>query len=146
MPFQSRRAPLELAADIRATLETISRSRSEPVHRVTRATMLLAYASGATISSIARSLGADRQKVGRCVDKALRLGALACRKPKDLGYAEESWTMKLLAQHVRRHCEGANHPSLSKLAHATVWKILSRQENRPCKNPYRLERRGSTGR
>ena len=31
MPFQSRRAPLELTADIRATLETISRSRSEPV-------------------------------------------------------------------------------------------------------------------
>ena len=29
MPFQSRRAPLELTAD--ATLETISRSRSEPV-------------------------------------------------------------------------------------------------------------------
>lgn len=172
MPFQSRRAPLELAADIRAALETISRSRSEPVHRVTRAAMLLAYASGATISSIARSLGADRQKVGRCIDKALRLGALAaledmprsgrpaqissearkwvvslaCRKPKDLGYAEESWTMKLLALHARQHCEGANHPSLSKLAPATVWKILSRQENRPRKNSYRLERRGSTGR
>ena len=170
MPFQSRRAPLELTADIRATLETISRSRSEPMHRVTRATMLLVYASGATIASIARSLGTNRQRVGRCVDKALRLGALAalkdlprsgrpaqissearewvvalaCRKPKDLGYAEELWTMKLLAQHVQQHCEEANHPSLSKLVPATVWKILSRQENRP--RSYRLERRRSTGR
>ena len=171
MPFQSRRAPLDLTADIRATLETISRSRSEPVYRVTRATMLLAYASGTTISSIARSLGTNRPKVGRCVDKALRLGALAAledlprsgrpaqisseaqawvvalagRKPKDLGYAEELWTMKLLAQHVRQHCEGANHPSLLKLAPGTVWKILSHQENRPRKKSYRLQRRGSTG-
>ena len=105
--------------------------------------MLLAYASGATISSIARSLGTDRQKIGR--DKALQLGALAalqdmprsgrpaqippearawvvalaCQKPKDLGYAEELWTMKLLAQHVQQHCEGAKHPSLSKLAPGT---------------------------
>ena len=105
--------------------------------------MLLAYASGATISSIARNLSTNRQKVGRCVDKALELGALAalqdlprsgrpaqippearawvlaCQKPKDLGYAEELWTMKLLAQHVQQHCEGANHSSLSKLAPGT---------------------------
>lgn len=134
--------------------------------------MLLAYASGATIGSIARSLGTNRPKVERCVDKALRLGALAaledlprsgrraqissearewvvalaCRKPKDLGYAEGLWTMKLLAQHARQHCERANHPSLSKLVPAKVWKILSRQENRPRKKLYRLERRGSTGR
>ena len=41
----------------------------QPGRCVTRATMLLAYAP------TARSL--RRQKVGRCVDKALQLGALA---------------------------------------------------------------------
>lgn len=171
MPFQSGRAPLELTADVRATLETISGSRSEPVYRVTRATMLLAYASGETIASIASSLGANRPKVERCIDKALRLGALAaledlprsgrpprissearawlvalaCREPKGLGYAEELWTMDLLAQHAQQHCEEANHPSLSKLAPGTVWKILFRQENSHRKESYRLRRRGSTG-
>ena len=60
-----RRAPLELTAD--ATLETISRSRSEPVRDA---------------SDHAACLCADgpqprHQKVGRCVDKALQPGALA---------------------------------------------------------------------
>ena len=60
-----RRAPLELTAD--ATLETISRSRSEPVRDA---------------SDHAACLRADgpqprHRKVGRCVDKALQLGALA---------------------------------------------------------------------
>ena len=29
---------------------------------------------------------------------------LACQKPKDLGYAQELWTTRLLAKHIRKHC------------------------------------------
>lgn len=167
MPFQSQRATLELSDEARATLESISRSRSEAVHQVERAKIMLRYAAGATISSIARALHTNRPKVERCIDKALQLGpltaladvprsgrpaeipadarawvvSLACQKPKDLGYAEELWSVRLLAQHVRSHCHAAGHPTLTKLAPGTVSKILSSQPVRPHKITYYLERR-----
>lgn len=167
MPFQSQRALLAFDEDTRAILDTISRSRSEPLHRVERAKMMLAYADGETISAIARSLHTNRPKVQRCIDKALQLGAvtaledvprsgrpaeisaearawvvaLACQKPVDLGYPEELWTTRLLANHVREHCVAAGHPSLAKLARGTVSKILSKHQIRPHKLSYYLERR-----
>ena len=167
MPFQSRRARLSLNDETRAALESISRSRSEPAHRVERAKMMLSYAAGSTISSIARSLHTNRPKVERCIDKALQLGAttaladvprsgrpakipadarawvvsLACQKPKDLGYPEELWTMRLLAEHVHAHCQAMGHPSLAKLGRGTVSKILASQPVRPHKITYYLERR-----
>ena len=167
MPFQRQRPRLVLTQDNRTVLETLSRSRSEPAHRVERAKMLLGYAEGATISSIARELSTHRPKVERCVDKALQLGALAalqdlsragrprqisdegrawvvalaCQKPRDLGYPEELWTTHRLADHVRRHCQAAGHPSLLKLARGTVSKMLSTPATRPHKITYYLERR-----
>lgn len=167
MPFKSQRAGLELDEQARTALESISRSRSEPAHRVERAKMLLAYAHGQTISAIARALHTNRPKVERCIDKALQWGALsaladaprsgrpaqipddarawvvalACRKPKELGYPQELWTTRLLAEHVRGHCQAAGHPSLSQLARGTVSKILSAQPLRPHKITYYLERR-----
>ena len=60
MPFQRQRPLLVLTEDIRDQLDTISRSRTEPVHRVERAKMLLSYAEGATISSIARAMNTNR--------------------------------------------------------------------------------------
>lgn len=166
MPFQSHRAALELSAETRATLAAISRSRSESMHRVERAQMMLRYASGATISAIARSLHTHRPKVERCIDKALQLGAmaaladrprqgrparidddarawvvsLACQKPKALGYAEELWTTRLLAAHVRAHCEAVGHPALAKLARGTVSKILNARDIHPHKINDYLER------
>lgn len=167
MPFQSKRATLELDAATRETLEAISRSRSEALQRVERAAMMLRYADGATISAIARALHTNRPKVERCIDKALQLGSLAalvdmprkgrpatidddarawvvslaCQKPKDLGHPEELWTTRLLAEHIRTHCQAAGHPSLAQLARGTVSKILSAQEVRPHKIDYYLERR-----
>lgn len=167
MPFQSRRAPLILEAEARAELERISRSGTEAHQRVERAKMLLAYASGETVSAIARRLATSRPRVERCVDKALQMGpaaalsdlprpgrppeitpearawvvSLACGKPVDLGYPHEVWTMDLLATHVRRHCHRHGHPSLANMARGTVSKILARAEIRPHKIQYYLERR-----
>ena len=152
---------------MRGELERIVRSRREPVRRVERARMLLRYAEGGTVSGIARELGTNRPKVERCLDKALQLGvraaledlprrgrparitaegrawvvSLACRKPKELGYAEELWTTKLLAAHIREHSVAAGHPSLSRLASGTVTKILARQQLKVHKIDYYLERR-----
>jgi transposase len=119
------------------------------------------------VSAIARELRTNRPKVERCVDKGLQLGALAalgdlprkgrpgtipsearawvvslaCVKPKELGYPEEQWTTRLLASHVRAHCEQAGHPSLAKLARGTVSKILAGHRLRPHKIEYYLEKR-----
>jgi transposase len=85
---------------------------------------------GQTVSAIAVALHTNRPKVERCVSKALQLGVraalrdlpgrgrrrsitdedsawvvdLACQKPKDLGYAQELWTTRLLAKHIQKHC------------------------------------------
>ena len=167
MPFTSRRASLVLSDEVRARLEGISRSRSESAQHVERARILLGYAGGQTVSAIARALGTNRPKVERCVDKGLQLGALAALgdlprkgrpgtissearawvvslawvKPKALGYPEELWTTRLLASHVRAHCEQAGHPSLAKLARGTVSKILAGHRLRPHKIEYYLEKR-----
>ena len=167
MPFQRQRASLAIDEEAHLELYRISRSRTEAAHRVERARMLLAYAGGETISAIARSLNTNRQKVDRCVRKALQAGALAaledlprkgrpasisagsrawlvalaCRKPTELGYAEEMWTVRRLAEHARTHGRDAGHADLSTLAPGTVSKILASQQVRPHKIAYYLERR-----
>lgn len=167
MPFVSRRARLKLSSGEIEMLTALSQSRSEPAGRVQRASILLRYQAGDTVSEIARALATNRPRVERCVSKALDLGvaqaladlpgrgrrpaitaegrawvaSLACQKPKDLGYAQELWTTRLLAKHVRKHCEEAGHLSLAKLGRGTVSKILGANQVQPHKIQYYLERR-----
>ena len=167
MPFERQRAALSMDEDARQELDRISRSRTAAARRVERAKMLLGYAAGETVSAVARSLGTNRQKVDRCVRKALEVGALAalddlpragrpsaisagarawlvalaCRKPTEVGYAEEMWTVRRLAAHARTHGAAAGHADLSSLAPGTVSKILASQAVRPHKIRYYLERR-----
>jgi transposase len=167
MPFQSQRAVLELDKKVQLILDKIRRSRTESIQRVERAKMILNYAAGLSISRIAGMLKTNRPKVERCIDKALEFGAiaalsdlprkgrppeiteeakawvisLACQKPKDLEYPEETWTMQLLAEHIHKHCSAMGHPSLEKLARGTVSKILSSHDIQPHKISYYLERR-----
>jgi transposase len=158
---------LVLSEDIQRRLTTVAGSRTEPAQRVERARILLAYAAGETISAIARQLRTHRPKIERSVDKALQIGplaaledlpgrgrkptipaearawvvALACQKPKDLGYAAELWTTRLLAAHVRQHGAAQGHPSLQRLGCGTVSKILNRSQIRPHKIASYLQRR-----
>src|SRR5580698_7756890 len=66
---------------------------------------------------------------------------LACRKPKDLGYAAEVWSRHELAMHVREHALEAGFPALSRADKATVHRILAEQPLHPEKVKYYLERR-----
>jgi transposase len=167
LPFVSRRAQLRLSSSEVAMLSALLQSRREPAGRVQRAAILLRYHAGSTVSEIARTLGTNRPRIERCVSKALALGvaqaladlpgrgrrpaltaaarawvvSLACQKPKELGYAQELWTTRLLAQHVRKHCQVAGHASLAKLGRGTVSKILSSNQVHPHKIQYYLERR-----
>ena len=167
MPFVSHRAPLKLSPSELEMLTALSQSRTEAAARVQRASMLLRYNANESISQIAKRLATNRPRVERCVSKALELGvtqaladlpgrgrrpvmtpqarawvvSLACQKPKDLGYAQELWTTRLLAEHIRKHCVAAGYRSLSKLGRGTVSKILSANQVRPHKIQYYLERR-----
>src|ERR1700732_5317723 len=146
-------------------LEAISRSRTEPACRVERARILLAYRADPSAYAVGEAIGVTHLQ--RCWDRAVRLGAmaalddsprpgkapeitdsakswfvsLACRKAKDLGYPHELWTTRLLARHVREHAAAAGHPCWESIVQGTVRKILARQEVKPHKVGYCLERR-----
>jgi transposase len=148
-------------------LEAISRSRTEPACRVERSRILLAYRADPSAYAVGEAIGVTHQTVQRCLDRAVRLGvmaalddsprpgkapeitddakawlvSLACRKAKDLGYPHELWTTRLLARHVREHAAAAGHPCLESIVQGTVCKILARQEVKPHKVRYYLERR-----
>jgi transposase len=167
MPFISRRPKLKVTAEEITWLQLLAQSRSEATGRVQRAEILLRYHTGETVSAIAAALRTNRPRVERCIAKALALGVrsalqdlpgrgrrpalsaearawvvtLACQKPKELGYAQELWTTRLLAKHVRKHCGAAGHPSLQRLSRGTVSKILRTNAVQPHKIRYYLERR-----
>ena len=167
MPFVSSRAKLSLTEEEQVWLQLIAQSRTESVSRVERAQFLLKYSEGESISTIAKSMKTNRPKVERCISKSLQFGLeialqdlpgrgrptsipadaktwvvdLACRKPKELGYAQELWTTRLLAKHARRFGPEAGHASLRKLGRGTVSKILAAHPIRPHKIEYYLERR-----
>ena len=149
------------------TLTALSRSRSEPASRVSRAAMLLAYRDNPSFFAVARRLGVHHQTVQRCIERAESYGplaalddrprpgkepvitpeakawlvSLACDKARDHGYPHELWTTRLLARHAREHGPGVGHPCLARLVQGTVSKLLSQEEIKPHKVRYYLERR-----
>lgn len=62
-------------------------------------------------------------------------------RAKELGYAQELWTTRLLTKQVRKWSRQAGHPSLQHLGRGTVSKILAEHPIRPHKIRYYLERR-----
>jgi transposase len=129
--------------------------------------VLLAYAEGQSPTEIQRSVGVSRPTIYKCINKALAAGVgaglrdryhrpyapeisdaakawvvdIACRKPKDLGYAAELWTLSALARHVSAHARGAGYERLANAGKTTVWRILDANELKPHRVRYYLERR-----
>jgi len=150
-----------------AALTALSRSRTEPASRVSRAQMLLAYRENPSFCAVGRRLGVHHQTVERCMERAVAYGplaalddrprpgkeatitpeakawlvSLACDKAKDHGYPHELWTTRLLARHAREHGPAAGHECLANLVQGTVCKILGKEEIKPHKVRYYLEKR-----
>ena len=127
-------------------LKVLSRSRTEPASRVSRAQMLLAYRGNPSFCAVGKRVGVHHQTVQRCVERALAYGplaaiedrprpgkepvitpeakawlvSLACDKAKEHGYPHELWTTRLLARHARDHGPIAGHECLAKLVQGTV--------------------------
>ena len=167
MPFKSQKPALLLKEAELEELKKISKSRNDGVARVERAKIIILFSEGQSISAIARELKINRDKVDRCITKALQFGVLtalndlprsgrkklytpeaetwiidlSCQKPKDLGYSYELWTNRLLAEHIKKHCQEEGHPCLIKISRGTISKLLSRINIKPHKISYYLERR-----
>src|SRR3979409_2501162 len=148
-------------------LAALSRSRTEPASRVSRAQMLLAYRENPSFCAVGQRVGVHHQTVQRCVERALAYGplaaiedrprpgkepvitpeakawlvSLACGKAKEHGYPHELWTTRLLARHARERGPMAGHECLANLVQGTVCKILGQEEIKPHKVRYYLERR-----
>lgn len=159
MPFVSKRPKLELTDKENEFLTSLSHSRTEPIRRVERAQILLLSYQGKNDSRIADELNTNRQKVIRCIKKALAYGiqeaiddlprsgrpreitpegrawiiSLACMKPKDLGYPHELWTHKLLAEHIRNNCIDEGYPEAIKISSGTISKFLGVSNIKPHK-------------
>ncbi len=158
---------ISIEADDLAQLERIARSRTEPASWVERARILLAYRTDPSAHAVGEAVGVTHQTVLRCLRRAVRFGvmaalddsprpgkapeitadarawliSLACQKAKDLGYPHELWTTRLLARHVREHAVDAGYPCLANVVQGTVCKILARDDVKPHKVRYYLERR-----
>jgi transposase len=167
MARKTKRAKLKLSTEQQLKLDQLSTSRKAPLREIQRAQVLLHYADEIPISQIQQLVNVSRPTIYKCIDKALAAGAdaglkdffhrpfdptiddaaktwvinLACTKPKDHGLAAELWTYSELAKYTRKNASPAGHPSLSKAAKATVWRILSANEIQPHKIKYYLERR-----
>ncbi len=167
MPFQKKLAPLWISQEERNVLEQVAHSRTEGFDRVRRARVLLAYSKGQSTKQIGNEVGISFGALSKCIKKALSCGveqaladlprsgrpaeitqeartwvvALACTKPKELGYAAELWTYNALAKYIRAHGPAAGFTTLARISKGTVCKILQAHELKPHKINYYLERR-----
>jgi transposase len=167
MSDPGKRTRLILPAEDRVLLEVIRRSRTEEKRRTIRAAILLEAAGGLTDQANAAAQKVNRNTVVLCIQKYLRFGLeaalgdlprpgkprrvtdeaiawmqnLACQKPKDLGYAQELWTYKLLGEHIRREAPATGYTELTRLSRSKLHKILTQGELKPHKVRYYVERR-----
>jgi transposase len=119
------------------------------------------------IKEIAEQLQTTRRIINRCIDKAYAYGvqkslndlprsgrnssitddakswvlSLACQRPKELGYAAETWTYSALIKHIRNNYRYAGHNCLSKIGKGRLNMVLSKGNIKPHKISYYLERR-----
>ncbi len=150
-------------------LTALSRSRTEPAGRVSRAAMLLGFREKPSFFAVGRRLGVQHQTVQRCVERAIGRGALAAllmtdrdraksrrsrRRPRPGWYLWPATRPRSTA--IRMNCgrhgfwplpcarergPAAGHQCLARLAQGTVCKLLGQEEIEPHKVRYYLERR-----
>lgn len=162
---------LSLTSEHKEKLEKLVKSGMTPAIIIQRAKILLFKAEGRTNESVADELGINKRTVllwtqkyrNRSADETLEdilsvskgrgpketisgeaktwLISIACQKPKDLGYAAETWTNSALTRHVREHAEEAGYPRLATISESSVFNILSKSNTKPFRVQYYCERR-----
>ena len=157
--------------DHKIVLEKLSKSGMTPVLTAQRAKILLLKEQGMSSSDIAGELGISRHTAELWIKKYRArtqtdtiedllsvsegrgrkeeitgeartwLISVACMKPKDLGYAAETWTTSSLTKHIRTHAKEAGYERLSTITESGVYKILDKSNIKPFRIQYYCERR-----
>ncbi|MEJ7587118.1 MAG: IS630 family transposase [Ferruginibacter sp.] len=164
---KTQKAKLQCTEQDKIMLVGISKSKTAPHREVVRAGILLRYMEGFSITAIAENFKTNRPLVERCLNKAIAFGihtalrdlpgrgikpiitddarswvlSVACQPPKQLGYANETWTYSLLIKYIRANCEQAGYGSLLKIDKGVLHTILAKGKIQPHKVRYYLERR-----
>jgi transposase len=165
MPWE-RKNPVVLTEDQKAFLIKTTQTRSEELRRVQRATILLMASKGETDGKIADEVHLNKNSVRNTINKFTTMGlsaslndlarsgrpaliddeakawvkSQACIQPKDLGLAQELWTVKTLTNHIHANCSAAGHEVLLKIAPPSVWRLLEHDQIKPHRIRYYLER------
>lgn len=160
-----------LRPDDKTELEKLVKSGMTPVIISQRARILLSKAENKSCSEIAAELGVNRHTVelwcqkyrNRTDEQSLMdilsvsegrgrkeeitgeaktwLISIACMKPKDLGYAAETWTTSTLTKHINLVAKDAGYERLSTITESGVYKILDKANIKPFRIQYYCERR-----
>ncbi|MCL2632188.1 MAG: IS630 family transposase [Coriobacteriia bacterium] len=164
---RTRTKPVILDGEQRKELEQIGRSRTDEARRVQRAKILLMASEGASDNKIAEAVKMNKSSVRNTIAKFYGLGvhaalgdlarpgrpavitddaktwvkSQACIKPRELGYAQELWTSRSLATHIKKHCLDAGFFELANVSPSKIWTILDEDDLKPWRISYYLERR-----
>ena len=152
-------------------LETLVRSGMTPVIIAQRAKILLYKSQGMSNDAVAEKLGINKRTVllwankyanrdnGDTLESLLNVSkgrgckneiageartwliSVACTRPKDFGYAAETWTTKALAAHIRKTAAEAGFERLTSISESGVYRILDKSNIKPFRIQYYCERR-----
>jgi len=162
-----RAVELAMTDDEIERLTALSRSRTEPASRVSRAQMLLAYRENPSFCAVGKELGSpsdasalrgagaglwtaggDRgsttawQRTGHHAGGQSLVGVAGVRQAKEHGYPHELWTTRLLARHAREHGPTVGTNVLPSWFRHRV-QDPRQEEIKPHKVRYYLERRNA---
>lgn len=161
----------ELQPNDKKALEKLVKSGMTPVIIGQRAQILLKKAENKSSVKVAEELGINRHTVELWCQKYRKrtdeqtimdilsvaegrgrkeeitgeaktwLISIACMKPKDLGYAAETWTTSALTKHINKTAAEAGFDRLSTITESGVYKILNKANIKPFRIQYYCERR-----
>ena len=159
--------PLVLSSEDHKWLETIVRTRTLQAQVVTRARILLLKEAGDSVDAIAEKVDLNRNSVLLCLKKYKAGGVenaiydapgrgrnaqitddekawiinVACQKPKEYGYAAETWTYAKLTEHINKTAENAGYTRLSTITKTSIKNILDAAKIKPFRIQYYCENR-----
>jgi transposase len=164
----SSRYHISLSEKTRAAFQKAAKARHGPKSTVDRARTVLLADKGCTVTEIMSELGiakttvydrlgkfidsgnvedtlADKKRSGRpqtySDEETAYIINAACSKPCEHGLGPETWTVRLLTQHVRTHCVEDGFPRLTKISKTTICRFLHKDPIKPHKIRYFCEKR-----
>lgn len=158
---------LPLTEDEKQYLKSLSKTRTIQAQVVDRAKILLYKADGLTFKAISEKLEISPTTVQLCINKYKEGGIekalfdiqrsgrppeisddaktwiinIACRRPVELGYAQELWTLQKLHMHIQKNAVEAGYPRLETVTKAYIQKLLKESKIKPFKIRYYCEER-----